>query len=312
MKNSNYSNSNNANQYILGVLWFVLSLIVSIINDAFMKYLGGNLHSIEITFFRFLFGTMSLLPVMLYYGKGSFKTSRIGIHFFRGALLFVGIALWCYGLTIVPIAMATTLNFTIPLITLVLAIFFLGEKVGWVRWVATVIGFLGVIIVLEPNGANFNNLSLLILLSAAMFAGLDIMNKKFVVKESMLGMLFYTALLTMAFAAIPTIAVWKTPTIRELSILFCVGCGANFLLYCLLKAFSFVDASALAPFRYVELILSAGLGFLVFSEIPSLSTAIGSLIIVPSTFIVVWLETRRAKIEANQVSVPEPQLQDSE
>ena len=302
MKENNNNGNSNASRYIIGVLWFVLSLIISIFNDVFMKHLGNNLHSIEITFFRFLFGTLSLLPVMLCVGKKSFKTSRIGIHFFRGALLFAGIALWCYGLSIVPLAMATTLNFTIPLITLVLAIFFLREKVGWVRWVATVVGFLGVIIVIEPNSANFNVLSLLILLSAGMFAGLDIMNKKFVVKESMLAMLFYTALLTMFFAAIPTIVVWKAPTMRELSILLCVGCSANLLLYCLLKGFSYVDASALAPFRYVELMLSAGLGFLVFAEIPSKSTILGSAIIVPSTFLVVWMETRRAKQESNQES----------
>lgn len=278
--------------YFRGIAWFILSLIISVTNDVFAKYLGENLHSVQITFLRYFFGTISLLPFMLYYGKSSFYTSRIGLHLIRGALLFCAIALWCFGLTQAPITVATTLTFIIPLFVLVFARIFLREKVGLSRWLVTMIGFLGTTIVLEPTNVNFSPLMLLLVLATAMFATLDIINKKFVVKESMLAMLFYTALVTMFLGAVPAIFVWQTPTMVQLFFLFLIGCGGNVLLYCILKAFAAAEASALAPFRYVELILSAGLGIVVFNEIPTLSLCIGVIIIIPCTLFLMYAETR--------------------
>lgn len=282
--------------YIRGISWFILSLVISVVNDVFAKYLGENLHSIQITFLRFLFATISLMPFMIYYGKKSFHTSRIGLHFVRGILLFAAIALWCLGLTQAPIVVATTLTFIIPMFVLILARCFLKEKVGSSRWIVTIIGFLGATLILEPTNVNFSPLILLLVLATLMFATLDVINKKFVVKESMLAMLFYTALITMLLGLIPTLFVWKTPSISQLFFLFLIGCGGNLLLFCLLKAFAAAEASALAPFRYVELILSAGLGIVVFNEIPTLALCLGALIIIPCTLFLIYAETKTKRM----------------
>lgn len=288
--------SRNSLNYLRGVSWFILSLVISITNDTFSKYLGEDLHSIEITFLRFLFATVSLLPFMIYYGKESFYTSSKGLHWVRGGLLFCAIALWCFGLTQGPITIATTLTFIIPMFVLVFARIFLKEKVSWPRWVVTIIGFLGTVIVLEPTNVNFSPLVLLLVLATAMFAVLDVINKKYVVRESMLAMLFYTALVTMILGAIPAFFVWKTPSLMQLGILFLTGCGGNLLLFCLLKAFSIAEASAVAPFRYIELVLSAGLGIVVFNEIPTQALCIGSLIIIPCTLFLVYSETKEKEV----------------
>lgn len=284
--------SNSSSNYLRGISWFILSLVISITNDVFAKHLGQDLHSVQITFLRFLFGTISLLPFMIYYGRKSFYTSRIGLHLIRGALLFCAIALWCFGLTQAPITVATTLTFIIPMFVLILARIFLNEKVSWARWLVTIIGFLGTTIVLEPTNVNFSPLMLLLLVATAMFATLDVINKKFVVKESMLAMLFYTALVTMLLGAIPAIFVWKMPSMTQYIALFLLGCGGNLILYCLLKAFAATEASAIAPFRYIELILSAGLGIVVFNEIPTLALCLGSLIIIPCTLFLMYSETK--------------------
>lgn len=293
-------------KYVIGVMWFILSLLISVTNDVFQKYLGNNLHSFQIVFMRFLFGSIVLIPFMLFYGKKSFQTSRIGLHVARGALLFGGIALWCYGLVIAPITVATTLNFTIPLFILILAVPFLGEKVGLSRWLATIVGFVGVIFVLEPTKMDFNPHTALLLLSALLFASLDVINKKYVVKETMLAMLFFTALFTMILGAGPAFYYWQPMTGVQLGVLALLGCGANLILYCLLKGFAAVDASALAPFRYVELIFSAAFGFFIFGEIPPQGALIGAAIIIPSTFFIVYYETRKARaaeaIATEQVS----------
>ena len=281
--------------YFIGIIWFLLSLLISNGNDLIMKFLGQNLHSVEIIFWRFLFGTLSLIPFMLFFGRNSWKSERPLVHIIRGVLLFAGITLWCYGLTIVPIATATVLNFSIPLFTLVLAYFFLRENIGWPRLVATIIGFLGVITVLGPTAFGFQVTAFVLVFAAFLFAMLDIINKKFIVKETMLGMLFYSALVTTVLSAIPTYYVWHTPTLQQLGVLAALGVGANLLLYCLLKAFSLMDASALAPFRYFELVLSVVFGFLIFEELPGWGTALGTLIIIPSTFFVARYELKRRK-----------------
>lgn len=290
-----FSVNENRWHYLVGTAWFVLSLIVSVTNDAFSKFLSNDLPFVEVVFLRFFFGSLSLIPFMIYYGKKSMYTSRIGLHVVRGVLLFCAIALWVLGLMHAPITVATTVTFTIPMFVLLLAGFFLKERVTIPRWLATVLGFIGIFIVVDPAGLNFSPLSLTLVFSTLMFATLDVINKKYVVKESMLAMLFYTALVTMLIAAVPTFFVWKTPTLKQMCFFFLLGCGANLILYCLLKAFRYAEASAVAPFRYIELIISAFVGWIFFQEAPTQSLFVGSLIIIPCSLFLVYTETKRKK-----------------
>lgn len=291
--------------YFKGIFWFLLSLLVSNFNDLIMKFLGQNLPSVEIIFWRFCFGTLSLIPLMLYFGRNSWVSSRPLVHVLRGSLLFIGISLWCYGLTLVPIATVTVLNFSIPLFTLPLAWIFLHEHIGWQRCVATILGFFGIIIVLNPSEVGFEPFALVLVLASLLFATLDIINKKFIIKESMLSMLFYSALIATLLSALPTYFVWETPTLQQFSILLTLGISGNLILYCLLKAFSAMDASALAPFRYFELVISVIFGFLFFQELPGWATAFGAAIIIPSTFFVARYEFYRER-RTSQASTTTP------
>jgi drug/metabolite transporter (DMT)-like permease len=283
-----------ASAFVVGILWFFAHQLIGVGNDVIMKSTGSTLSVAQVVFLRFFFATATMLPVMLLSGNDSFKTDRIPLHVARSALLACGIALYCKGLATAPIAVVTTLNFTIPLFTLVMARVFLKETVDATRWIGTLAGFAGVMVVMQPGGASFNAQWLVVLLSAAMFASLDVLNKVFVGKESFWAMIFYTALFTTAFAAVPACLAWVTPTTTQIGALAILGAGANALLYCLLKSFSSVDASALAPFRYTELVWSAAVGFLVFGEIPALSTLVGAAVIIPSTLYVVWAENRKS------------------
>ncbi len=118
----------------------------------------------------------------------------------------------------------------------------------------------------------------------------------FISKESIFSTLFYTALLTSAISAIPALQVWVSLSYFQVFVLFLLGVGANLLFYCLLKAYSYCDASALAPFRYLELTPSVALSYLLFGEMPSQSLILGALIIVPSTFFILYREFEREKI----------------
>ena len=284
--------------FTIGIAWFFLHQIIGVANDVIMKAAGQTLSVAQVVFLRFFFATLTMLPVMLLSGKDSFKTDRLPLHFARSALLAMGIFLYAKGLTVAPIAVVTTLNFTIPLFTLVLARFVLKEKVDVNRWIGTVVGFLGVCVVLKPAGGaagfgSFNLSWLLILAAATMFSSLDVLNKVFVGRESFWAMIFYTALFTTLIFSPFAAMGWVAPTITQYGALAALGAGANALLYCLLKSFSMVDASALAPFRYTELILSAGVGWVLFKEAISMNTILGAMVIVPSTLYVVWKENQK-------------------
>ncbi len=273
-------------KYIIGIAWFVLSLVISNLNDVVAKYLGGDLHFAQTTFCRCFFGMISLVPFMLHGGLKSFKTPRPIMHVIRGSLLYFGISIWILGLNLVPIATATIMTFTIPLFILIMAPIFLGEKVSTRLWAVTLLGFAGVVVVFNPIHETFEPFALVLLVSSVMFASLDIINKKYVVKESMLSMLFYSAMVTSILGAYPAMLFWQDISSSQLVLLALLGMGSNLILYCLLKAFSFVQASAVAPYRYLELVLSAFVGFVVFNEIPAMATYIGTLIIVPCTLYV--------------------------
>lgn len=288
--------------YFIGVGWFILSLVSSSINDVISKYVGIRLHSYEITFFRFLFGTIALLPFILYYGVDTLKTSRPAVHFFRGILLFFGIAGWTYGLTIAPVTTGTVVTFTIPIFVLVLGVFFLTENIIWQRWVVTIVAFCGLVITLNPSANDFNPNVLVFVGAAILFAILDIVNKKFVIKESMISMLFYSAIITAVVAYPFALQYWVTPNAHELILLAILGASANLILFFILKAFANTDATALAPYRYFELVVSAIIAYIIFLEVPSNATIIGSLVVIPSTLFIIYSEKKEiGKREVEEV-----------
>lgn len=278
--------------YFIAVGWFVLSLFSSAANDIISKYLGLRLHPVEVTFFRFLFGSITLLPFILYHGRQTLKTSNPIVHISRGALLFFGMTAWNFGLNIAPVTTATVISWSIPLITLVLAVFFLSEKIIWQRWLVTIIGLIGIIITLKPNSSEFNPSVLIFVLAAISFSALDIINKKFIVKESMLSMLFYSALVTAILALLPTISCWQTPNLQELTLLFILGASANLILFFILKAFALIDITAIAPYRYLELIISSLAAYFVFNELPEKATLYGALVLIPSTLFIIYSEKK--------------------
>ncbi len=279
----------------LAIFWFLLSLFFCNTNDVLGKYLGQNLPSIQVTFLRFFFSALVLLPFIFFKGIRVLKTQNAFAHILRGLLIAGAIGFWFAGLGAVPITTATTISFSMPLFTLVLARLFLGEYITWQRSLATLIGFAGVIIVLEPTSLSFNPAALYMLVSAFVFAVLDIINKKYVCTENMLCMLFYPAVVAALVVAAPALKVWATPQVAELRLLMVLSCGSNLVLFCILKSFSQAEASFLAPFRYTELIISALFGIFVFHEWPSQATLIGSVVIILSTLYVALSENKAKK-----------------
>lgn len=286
----------NSKGFLQGIFWMVVVCIISNMNDILIKHVGTRLSGLEVAFFRFLFSTLWLLPFMLARGKGSFQTKYPKVHFVRSLLLVLAMAPWCYGVASMPLTLATILASTTPFFILPLAKIFLKERVGWQRCTATLVGFIGILVSVNFTGGSFNPMALALIASTVMFASLDIINKKLLTEdESLLSMLFFSGLGTAVLGFIPALLTWETPTLQELGFLALLGGGGSLILFCLLKAYAATDVSALQPFKYFELVLSAIFGFVIFQELPTTSTLLGAAVIIPATLYIVFYETRQQK-----------------
>lgn len=307
--------------YAQGVFWITLVALTSNLNDILMRE-ASRLPAQEVTFFRYFFAVLTLLPIMMLKAKSAFKTERPLLHIIRSLLLFVAIFSWAGAVKLVPLTTMSIYALTVPLFVLPMAAVFLKERVGWQRTVATLLGFFGIFIIMMDASAvsptasqdvSFleNILSIfsmstmtesgssrgtwLLLGSVLAFALSDIVNKKYVLKESTLSMLFYIALGTALLASFFAYPVFVMPTVKEFLFLGVLGAGGNLILFFLLKAFAATDVSSLAPYRYTELIFAGFFGFFLYQEIPTLNTFMGGGIIILATALVAYYEIKIRK-----------------
>lgn len=277
-------------KHFVGISWFILGLFISSVNDTIARYLSIDISPLQISFFRFLFGTLSLVPFICYKGSLSIKTSRPMVHIIRGTLLTVSIFLWIKGLGNGQVVTATIISFTIPIFLLIMAPIFLKEKLSMKLWFFAIFGLIGIIVTLNPHSVNLNINVLLLVIAAILFASLDIINKKYIIKETMLSMLFYSSVTTTLLSLIPVLIHIKSrqPLIMiDLLYLIVLGAGNNLVLFCLLNTFYLIKVSKVAPFRYLELLISILLGYFVFKELPTTHTYLGALIIINSSLYIV-------------------------
>lgn len=284
--------------YSQGVVFLVLMMITSCANDVIAKYIGQRLDQIQIIFFRFFFGLLTLLPFVFWKGFKVFKTKQISINIMRGILGALSFYLYNSALVRLQIVEVVTILWTIPLFTLILSTIFLEEFVSFSRWFATCLGFAGLaFITLYDSGVSFS-FKLIYLLPAAsafLFAVQDVMVKKMVEKDSKVTMLLYFSLVTTVLTMVPAIMVWKDPTLFELFMLMLYGAFANLMQYFIFKAFAATDLSALAPYRYFEFIISAVAGFVFFAETPGTNVIIGAIILVPCTLYLGYTENKKSR-----------------
>lgn len=270
---------------IRAVVWFILGLITSVANDSITKLLNNSMSASTVSFWRFGFSTIILLPIILFYGLKSITTEKLPIHIMRGAVLALAMSLWAYGIKFVPISTVTLMSFTVPMFTILMASIFLKEKISTGTILATMIGFTGSIFTLSPDGMTFSLISVIFIIASILFATLDIINKSLLNSgEKTMPMLFYSNLFSAIFAFFaPGVELHIEK--EEIILLFILGLGANLILFFIVKAFSLAKASFLAPVRYLELIISAIIGFVLFGEKLSLNILIGGGMIILSSLL---------------------------
>ena len=251
--------------------------------DTIAKYLSSDLSFFQITWARYFFTVFFTLPIMFFLFRKSLTWSTAPkLQAFRGLTLFFANILFFYSISIISMAKALTLAFVAPLITTALSPFFLNEKVGFRRWSAVLVGFVGSLIVVRPGFIEYN-LASVAALGTGLFYGIYlVITRKLHSSDSPLLTLLLTGVVGVIIATFFVPLVWVSPTLNQWGLLALMGIFACLGHLFLILSLKYADASKLAPFGYFEIVTNVMLGYYFFGDFPHYWTWVGLFIIVSS------------------------------
>ncbi len=267
-----------------GALWVTVGTVIFAANDTLIKTLGGTIHPIEMVFFRYCVGALILVPVFWRARSDLMTTRRLPLHIARGIIAGIGQAGSFYAVVHLLLVDATAVQFSRPLFMTLLAVFILGEAVGWRRWAATAVGFGGVIVMVRPGHAGLDVAWIVALATALVFAVAMILIRKLAQTEPTTRILFYYQMTGVGFFVAPAIWVWRTPVAEEWLLLVAIGVCTTAAMVCFVRGLAAGEASIVGPMEYTRLIYAAFFGYFLFAEVPVVWTWIGAAIIVASAF----------------------------
>ncbi|XYK80553.1 MAG: DMT family transporter [Labrenzia sp.] len=250
--------------------------------------------STSAAFWQYALGLGFALPWVLRRGRTALKTQQLGLHLLRAFLAVIGIQLWVAGLARVEIWQAIALVMTSPFFVILGARIFLGERVGWVRWFATIAGFSGGMVILEPWSQAFNWGALLPVAAAAFWAGTSLLTKKLTKREAADSITLYLLLLLTPVNAALAFADGGL-VVSGAALVLLVGAGLLTVLanYLLTLAYQKADATFVQPFDHLKLPLNIAVGFIAFGFAPTGAFWPGALVIVGASLLVMLDEQRR-------------------
>lgn len=285
---------------VQGAIWILSSAVIFTATNALIKYMGNSLDSLQMVFFRGLFGTLFLLPIVWRAGGWEvLRTKRMNFHLARGLTGSLSLMTIFYALTHMPLADVTGISFSRSLWVIVLAVLFLSEKIRWRRSLATLVGFLGVLVMVRP-GPEANPAAFAAVLNALFVAMSVVLIKRMTVTEKPLTILFWGTLIPTFVTLPPALVVWKNPTMFDLTLMAIIGAGLSVGHSCLIHGLRVGEATAVMPFDYTRLILSGIAGYMFFFEVPDPYTILGAIMIVGSTFYIARREARDARLATDR------------
>ena len=270
----------------LGFLYMFLSVCTFSVMDLLVKW-SGDYPTGQVMFFRGLFG---ILPTYFLIPKDRlktfYKTKRPWEHFFRCTMGLMALIAIIIALRELPLAVVVSLSYAAPLFITILSIFLLSEKVGMFRWIAVLIGFVGVIFISEPGFKNLNYLYLLPLIFCTGMAFVTITIRKLSTTEPiwLISIFFSIIILIASLTTIPF--GWIMPTFMDFTLLALIGITGGSANLFLTQSYKLSEVSLVAPLKYLSLIFAIIFGYLIWNEIPTLKTLIGATLVVLASLII--------------------------
>ena len=254
----------------------------------------------QVLFFRGFFG----LVIYFFFIprerlKNFYYTKRAGLHFLRCLFGLIALISIFIALRNLPLATVVSISFAAPIFTTIFSIFFLTEKVGFYRWLAVIVGFIGIVIISEPG---FSSLNLYFIFPIIFCLGLSyvaIAIRQLSTTEPvwLIALNFSAAITIVSFFTIPF--GWVMPNLKDLILLSFIGIFGGFANLWLSQSYKFSEVSLVTPLKYLALVFAIIFGYFIWEEIPTTKTLIGAFLVIISSFIIF----RREMYLKKQVSV---------
>ena len=274
-----------------GLLLMLTATMVLAVMHGMVRFLGEELHPFVIAFFRNLFGLVAVLPLVYRIGLAGLRTGKPVVMVLRSVSGIIAMLTWFYGLAKVPTTEATALSFTAAIFSALAALFILGEKMRIRRWLAIAGGFIGVLVVLQPDSDNFNPDMLYILVSCV-FWGLSVSIVKYLTRtESSTSIVAWMGMLLTVLSLPPALYFWQWPSTQALFMLVIMGALGTAGHLCMARALTYADTTAVMSLDFMRLIWAAMIGYLFFGDPFEANTWVGAIIIFASGLYIIFRES---------------------
>ncbi len=302
----------NLSDNVRGVSFLTLALLTISLQTVAVKWISDDYPVLQIVLLRSLAALPFTLLLYRYEGgRGLPRTHQHRLAFTRGLFLFFSYTTFMMGLAALPLAEVGAIRNSGPLMITFLSVILLGERVGWRRWLALLVGFLGVLLIVRPGSTTFNPGSIFVLISVVLYALTAIVTRKLHATDSSATMAYSSTLVYLVAAAAlaplavlmgetpdahPSIAFllrpWALPTPLDFAIMAGLGALWAAWMYFLARAYSLAQASVAAPFEYLALPIDAMWGFLIWGEVPTWLTWVGAALTIVSGLYVLYRERK--------------------
>ncbi len=276
-----------------GILWLLCDTTLVTGMTVLVKMQGASYPAVQLVFIRALIGLLLILP-MIWRHRRQLVHSRDPLrNIMRISCNAVALTGNFVALTMLPLVLVNALGFTRPLVSMLMAVIMLGERVSRWRWIGAVFAFAGVLVMLAPDAYAWNFGLVAVLLSIVFGALATIQTRMLHYENTTVMMVFYTAGLTV-ITFVPALFVWQPVRGEDWPALIGIGLLAQLGQFCFLRAYQIASASLLAPFGYLSIVFATASGYFFFDEAPDLRTLIGIVVIIAALQVITFLERRKS------------------
>ncbi len=281
-----------------GLLLMGLGMFLFAAVDTIAKFLTSDLHPFQIVWTRQLGLLVGALFLLALHGRHLFLTAHPKLQLIRGLVAALSAAAFIFAIRHVPLADAVAVSFVAPFMVTLMAALILREPVGWRRWVAVVLGFVGSMIILRPGMGVVHPAAILVVVAAFFFACRQVISRAIAARDGTGTTILYTAMTAVFVLSVPLPWVWVTPSGPEFLLLVGLAMLAGLAEVCVIRALELGLAVAVAPVHYTLIIWASLYGWLVFGQFPDGWTWAGTGIIMATGMYMLrreYLAIRRAR-----------------
>lgn len=265
---------------IAGIAFMCAGVLCLTVNDVFAKWLGAFYPIPEVAFLRMLFALPLIVAAALMFGgPKALATRRPLAQLGRGLLATIATLTFYLGLTLLPLAEVTAIAFTAPLFVTMLAVPLLAERPGTAQWIATCIGFTGVLLIVQPGGSTFTMAALVPLGTALAYALLMLTARMLGRSETIWATMLYATAVPLVITGAMLPWFWETPSLAHLPLFIGLGFSGGLAMTLITQGFRIGVASVVAPFDYTGLVWATVFGWVIWGEIPSRLSVLGGVVI---------------------------------